>query len=180
MGLQGLETGWFALGIALLLLAVVLGLKARQWQHRAGLPPGDVIYTDSGNWYPQRRPLYSAELGLTGRPDYLVEYRDGSVIPVEVKSGTAPPQPYFNHILQLAAYCALVEATYGIRPGHGILQYRDRAFAVEYTHDLESDVLSVVADMMRDLDAAEVRRSHQNWRVCAGCSHREHCGQQLV
>lgn len=180
MGLQGLETGWTALGITLLLLAMVLALKARQWRDRAGLPQGDVIYTDMGNWYPQRQPLFSAELGLTGRPDYLVQNHEGSVIPVEIKSGNAPSEPYYNHVLQLAAYCALVEAEYGTRPDHGIIQYQDAAFAVEYSRELESDLLSALAAMSSDLYADDVPRSHQNWRLCAGCAHRSHCGQQLV
>jgi hypothetical protein len=37
----------------------------------------------------------------------------------------------------LAAYCLLVEENFGVRSPHGILQYRDRAFAIDYTDDLK-------------------------------------------
>ena len=63
-----------------------------------------MVYTDTGAWGKVEKPLYYHALGLTGKPDYLVE-RDGILIPVEVKSGRTPEAPYDSHIFQLAAYC---------------------------------------------------------------------------
>jgi CRISPR-associated exonuclease Cas4 len=180
MELQSLELGWLGLGLALLLLALVMAIKARQWWREVGLPGGDIIYTDTGTWYRQHDPLYSVPLQLTGRPDYLVEQPNGVVIPVEVKSGTAPADPYEGHIMQLAAYCVLVEEAYGRRPDHGIIQYVDKAFAVGFTEGLEEDLLDVLAEMREDLYAEDVDRNHYNWRRCAGCGHRNHCYQRLA
>ena len=178
--MQGIALGWAGLGVALLLLAVVVGLRARQWRQEAGVPAGDVIYSDTGTWYPQQEPLYSARLSLVGRPDYLVEGNDGAIIPVEVKSSKAPASPYPGHILQLAAYCALVEEVYGLRPLYGIIQYKDQAFAVTYTEEMEDDLLDVLDEMREDLFADDVDRDHEDWRRCAGCGHRTHCYQRLA
>jgi len=177
---QGIAVGWAGLGVALLLLALVIGLRARQWWQEAQLPAGDVIYSDSGAWYPQQEPLYSPRLLLVGKPDYLVEGNDGVIIPVEVKSSKAPTSPYPGHLLQLAAYCTLVEEAYGLRPHYGIIQYKDRAFAVTYTEEMEDDLLDVLDEMREDLFADDVDRDHEDWRRCSGCGHRSHCYQRLA
>jgi len=102
------------------------------------------------------KPLFYQALGLTGKPDYLVQ-QNGQIIPVEVKSGRAPEAPYDSHIFQLASYCLLVEKTYGKRPPHGIIHYNDRDFAVDYTQELESKLLDILADMKRDEHRNDVR-----------------------
>lgn len=178
--MEAISLGWTGLGFALLLLALVTALKARQWWQETHLPAGDILYTDTGAWYPQQEPLYDLELDLVGRPDYLIEQSNGRIIPVEVKSSPSPARPYPGHILQLAAYCLLVEAAYGVRPDHGILQYRDRAFAVTFTREMEADVLDVIAEMRADLHADDADRDHNSWARCASCGHRAHCYQSLA
>ena len=178
--MPGLETGWAALGVCLLLLGLVVLLKARQWHQASRMPAGEIVYSDMGAWVRQRKPLFDRSLGLTGRPDYLVEQQDGLIIPVEVKSSGAPREPYLGHVMQLAAYCLLVQAAYGLRPPYGIIQYRDRAFTVNFTPRLENDVLELLQVMRAELDAPDVKRDHENWRRCAGCGHRRHCGQALA
>jgi CRISPR-associated exonuclease Cas4 len=103
----------------------------------------------------------------------------GRLIPVEVKSGRAPQAPYDSHIYQLAAYCALVERTLGRRPPYGIIHYEDRDFAVDYTAELETAFLDVLADMRRDEHRAEIDRSHDSAARCARCGFREVCEQRL-
>lgn len=173
---------WAELAISLLLLLLALGafLLSNRWQTRGGLPQGEVIYTDSGAWHSMTEPLVDAELRLAGKPDYLVAQPDGLIIPVEVKSGRAPAQPWPGHVLQLMAYCLLVETTYGVRPTHGILQYRDRAFAVDYTVQLEADLLAALDDLRDDCDAAYVGREHQDGRRCRACGFRAACGEALA
>lgn len=169
-----------ALGVALLLLALVLVLKARQWQEASRLPEGEIVFSDMGAWMRQRKPLFAPSLGLTGKPDYLIEQDDGVIIPVEVKSSPAPREPYYGHVMQLAAYCLLVQATYGLRPSHGIIQYRDKAFSVTFTPRMENDALELLDIMRMDAQAPDVDRDHDNWRRCAGCGHLRHCGQALA
>src|SRR6266849_386376 len=77
---------------------------------RTGLPTRDILYADVDSPLPQPAPLISTRYRLSGKPDYLVRVKDG-VAPVELKSGRSPSsgRPYEGHLLQLAAYCLLVE-----------------------------------------------------------------------
>ena len=129
-------------------------------RREAGLPGGRVIYTDTRAWGIVEKPLFSNELGLTGKPDYLVE-QNGKLIPVEVETGRVPDAPYDLHIFQLAAYCLLVEKTYGKRPPYGIIHYPNRNFAVDYTPQLELALLDQLAEMRRDENRTNVPRSHR-------------------
>jgi len=168
------------LSLFLLLLALFLLWQSSRQQRDAGLPGGRVIYTDTRAWgAPLEQPLFNKELGLTGKPDYLVEQK-GGIIPVEVKSGRAPESPYDSHIYQLAAYCLLVEKTYGKRPPYGIIHYPSRAFAVDYTPALESSLLDLLADIRRDETRAEVDCSHAEPARCRRCGFRSSCEQKLA
>ena len=170
----------------LLLAAIVLGglgiwvlIQAGAARGESGLPVGRVTYVDTGAWDRCERPLFSNRHRLTGRPDYLVRNRR-DLIPVEVKSGTSPQAPYPGHVLQLAAYCLLVEDQEGRAPPYGILKYPDRAFEIDYTPALRSDLLKTLDALRRDLPARDVERSHQDAGRCQGCGHRDHCDQGLA
>jgi CRISPR-associated exonuclease Cas4 len=172
--------------IWLLLVAFVLGglgiwllLHASTSRQEAGLPVGRVTYVDTGAWKRCEQPLFSSRHRLTGRPDYLVSSREG-VVPVEVKSGAAPPQPYTAHILQLAAYCLLVEEQEGRAPAYGVLKYDDRAFEVDYTAALRAQLLLTIDSIRRDLGARDVARSHDQMARCSGCGYQQQCDQRLV
>jgi CRISPR-associated exonuclease Cas4 len=166
---------WFfvllALGIALLWLA-------RRGRKRSGLPQGQVVYSDTGGWGRLERPLFSRAFSLTGKPDYLVADGD-DLIPVEVKSGRAPAQPYPSHVLQLAAYCLLVEECYRRRPPRGIVKYADRTFEVDYTPELEEALLKALDGMRADLSDGCAARNHDDPHRCRACGHRGQCDQRL-
>jgi len=163
----------------LLLLAIVFFWQSGRQRRAAGLPGGRVIYTDTHAWGVVEKPLFSSELGLTGKPDYLVE-QNGRLIPVEVKTGRVPDAPYDSHIFQLAAYCLLVEKTYGKRPPYGIIHYPNRDFAVDYTPQLESALLDQLAEMRRDENRTNVPRSHDEAARCRRCGFKKVCDQSLV
>src|SRR5512143_576542 len=156
------------LALALLFLAVVLFWQSNRQHRAAGLPGGRVIYTDTRAWGKLEKPFFHQALGLTGKPDYLVEH-NGKIIPVEVKSGRAPDAPYDSHIFQLASYCLLVEKTYGKRPPYGIIHYNNRDFAVDYTEELESKLLDLLVEMKRDEHKGDVPRSHEQPSRCVRC-----------
>ena len=171
----------FPLILTLLLLgtAVWLRLRSQNLRQQSGLPDGDVIYNDTGTWFPNAEPLVSSNFALVGKPDYLVQQADGSVVPVEMKSSRAPNEPWEGHVLQLAAYCLLVDEVYGIRPSYGILQYRDKAFAIDYSADLEEDLLDLLTEMRDSQFEGELDRDHNDWNRCARCSMRAVCYQRL-
>ena len=166
--------------LALFLIALVFFWQSGVQRREAGLPSGRVIYTDTRNWGPVERPLYYQPLKLTGKPDYLVRQSNNLIIPVEVKTGRAPESPYDSHIFQLASYCFLVEKTYGKRPPYGIIHYKDRDFAVDYTPELEFTLMDLLADIRRDEIKDDVERSHEQASRCARCGFRNICEQSLV
>jgi CRISPR-associated exonuclease Cas4 len=172
--------GWLVLAAVLLAsLGVWLLVRSRAARQRAGLPLGRVVYADTGAWDRCERPLFSRRYRLTGRPDYLVHLRQG-LVPVEVKSGTATSQPYASHLLQLAAYCLLLEEQEGQAPPFGILKYQDRTFEVDYTPSLRAELLRVLQDIRGDLGSCPPGRSHEEPARCRGCSYRSRCDERLA
>jgi CRISPR-associated exonuclease Cas4 len=167
------------LSLVLLFLAFLFFWQSNRQRKGAGLPGGRIIYTDTRGWGKLEKPLFHQALGLTGKPDYLVQ-QNGQIIPVEVKSGRAPEAPYDSHIYQLASYCLLVEKTYAKRPPYGILHYNDRDFAIDYTRELEASLLDLLAEMQRDEHKKEIERSHHQAARCARCGFRKVCDQSLA
>ena len=170
----------------MLYLALILFIFALFFFHRsstqrkqAGLPGGRIIYTDTRGWGKVEKPLFYPLLELTGKPDYLVQ-QNGKIIPVEVKSGRAPDAPYDSHIYQLAAYCLLVEKTYNTRPPYGIIHYENRDFAIDYTRELESALIELLADMREDNLKRDIHRSHEQASRCKRCGFRKACDQSLA
>jgi CRISPR-associated exonuclease Cas4 len=167
----------------LFLLLVASGLVALGWsrrkRERTGLPRGRVVYADTGAWERCQNPLFSKRHLLTGRPDYLVEER-GRLIPVEVKSALSPHSPYRSHVLQLAAYCLLVEEEYGQAPPYGIIKYRDQALAIDYSSPLRAELLDTLSKMRRTLTAKDVAPSHSNPNLCRGCGYEADCHKTMA
>jgi CRISPR-associated exonuclease Cas4 len=172
----------FLVAVVLAGLGLWLMVRARSAYQETGLPEGRISYVDTGAWNRCERSLFSNQYQLTGKPDYLVRNRAG-VIPVEVKSGTAPQQPYLSHVLQLAAYCLLVEEQEGQAVPYGIIKYADKAFEVDYTPALRARVVDTLAAMRDGLHATDpegVARSHDEPRRCVSCGHRDQCDQRLA
>jgi CRISPR-associated exonuclease Cas4 len=167
------------LAIGLFLLALFFLWQSSRTRRAAGLPGGRIIYTDTRAWGKTDKALYVAGIGLTGKPDYLVEQK-GKIIPVEVKTGKTPAQPYDSHIFQLASYCLLVEKTYGIRPPYGIIHYPERDFAIDYTSELENALLEILVEMRRDERRETVARSHENRTRCLKCGFQKDCKESLA
>lgn len=169
---------WLALSAACLIVALLALWWARRGQARSGLPRGRLVYTDVGAWQRVGQPFFSREHLLTGKPDYLVATERG-VVPVEVKSGRSPAQPYPSHVMQLAAYCLLVETAFGDRPAYGVIKYADRAFEVDYTEELEQELLTTLNRMRSALATGRAERNHDERARCRACGHRQHCDQAL-
>ena len=166
------------LAIFLVVLAVIFLVVSGRQRKAAGLPSGRVVYSDTRSWGKVEKPLFDPLLSLTGKPDYLVE-QNGELAPVEVKSSWAPPTPREGHIFQLAAYCLLVERTTGKRPPHGLIAYRNRTFAVDYTPELEARLVDLLAEIHHQERQGEVHRSHEEPARCAACGYRSRCDEKL-
>jgi CRISPR-associated exonuclease Cas4 len=184
---------FFAL-IILLLITFATYLASRRASRRTGLPNGQLLYSDTGfpvgrissieksqQGVKQEKPLISKAYGVIGRPDYLVETDEG-IIPVEIKSTKCPVsgRPFDSHIMQLAAYCLLVEDVIGRSVPYGIIRYADREVVVHYASELRDELMMLLDEMNEAFEADDVHRSHRDARRCSGCSMREACVESLV
>src|SRR5437763_5436760 len=105
--------------IALLALAALaLALSAR-YGRLHGIR-GQVVYSDTGASKLPAKALYAPRYGLTGKPDYVLSTPQG-LVPVEVKPTRTDPEPQESHLLQVLAYCLLLEDTEGKPPPYGLL-----------------------------------------------------------
>jgi CRISPR-associated exonuclease Cas4 len=163
-------------GLALILLALIALISALRLRAATGLPWAPVVYHDADAWTPER-PLVARRLGLVGKPDYLIQMR-GRLIPVEVKPGRNAAHPYESDLMQLAAYCVLIEETTGVAPPYGLLRYAERTFRLSYTTRVREEVLTLLDEMRNALDN-DCDRSHDDPARCWGCGFFSQCDQAM-
>jgi len=139
----------------------------------------DVIeYTDTMN--DDTKLLVSKRQKIRGRPDYILK-KEGNIIPVEVKTGRVPKGPHFSHILQLAAYCMLVEENYKKRPPFGLIRYgKEKEFKIDYDEKLEQTLLSKLDEMRDCVSRGVAHRNHKRKNKCKYCSRRDGCPERLI
>lgn len=165
--------------VALFLGVVLLWYLAFRVRQRSGLPWADTVQSDVGGMLPVDAPLVSHTYRLVGKPDYILRRPEG-YIPVEVKPTRRAKQPYDSDLMQLVAYCVLVEECFGHRPPYGLLRYAGHTFRIDYTDAVRADILATIADMHHDRLSAECARSHQQTARCRGCGFWDQCNQSLV
>ena len=174
-----------AAGIILLLLALALLLllvnERRSRRKRLlvdrrrelGLPDGELVYEDADG---QGEPLSSSTFPLIGKPDYVVQAPDGRPVPVELKLNVQnAAAPYSNHMVQLAAYCLILEDYFEQPPTHGILRYADREFVVEYTSALRKKVIRLLGEMERCSEQQPPPLVKQRVAKCRPCAFQPVC-----
>lgn len=118
--------------------------------------------------------LFSPRLMLKGKPDRII-MENGYYIPVELKSRRRPSSPYPGHILQLAAYCALVEEATGRRVPYGYIQYSSgEPFKILFDERLRAELVNTLNEMREALRTGNVRPT-RNRRKCRNCSMAHAC-----
>lgn len=157
-------------------LALIVSVRLRG---RSGLPGGAILSSDTGA-ESKGKPLFSARYRLTGTPDYLVNTPQGPV-PVEVKPTRTEEEPRQSHLLQVLAYCLLVEETEGKRPPYGLLRYSTTTFRVDYNEATRAHLLEVMQTMRETAEREEwqVERNHEVPGRCRACGYRSICDQSL-
>ena len=164
--------------LSTLALAGALWLRSRLDRAHAGLPKGQVVYADTEQWRASP-PLHAPRLALRGKPDYVVKVGN-DLIPIEVKPGRRSLEPYEADIMQLAAYCLLIEETLGRRPPYGLLRYREQTFRLPYDAALRDRLLATLDEMRADLTARDVPRSHDDPTRCRFCGYAAQCNECLA
>ena len=153
------------IALAALALGLWLILAGKDTRTRHGLTDARTVELDD-------RTLYSARLGLAGRPDRIVE----GGIPEEWKSSL---RVYDSHRAQLGCYLLLIEEETGVRPSHGfIVTGQGTRHRVENTPE-QRDWLLDVAEQIRAArrELASEIPVRQPPAKCRGCVMREGCGE---
>jgi len=136
---------------------------------------GKIEYIDMD----KAKAFKSEKYGLMGRPDYVIKL-DDNLIPVEEKKGRTPMGPLFSHILQVAAYCLLIEDASGKAPPYGLLKYPEHQHEIEYNNDLKKVLLEKLADMRKIVETGGAHRNHNRPGKCRYCSRRDVCPEKLA
>ncbi|MBX3001061.1 MAG: Dna2/Cas4 domain-containing protein [Caldilineaceae bacterium] len=169
--------------LLLCLLGIALLIWGRRQRIASGIPSGEVIYSDTGDWQKLEKPLISRRYGLVGRPDYLVRTQEAGkaiTIPVEVKSRKRPIIPHASHVLQLMTYCLLVEDQWGARPPYGLLRYADATLCIPYSEELRQQVLEAADAIRSARRSAAIHRQHADPHRCRACGYRSACGDEAL
>ena len=96
------------------------------------------------------------------------------------RAADARPSLTPGHILQLAAYCLLVEDNFDAAPPYGLLRYADATLQIPYTDELRRRVLDTAAEIRQARRAPDVPRSHSEPPRCAACGYRSACGSEAL
>lgn len=176
--LLSIGLGLFLIAIAFL---IMLLNERRQQQARLqeerrralSLPPGRLVYEDADG---EGEPLSSDSYPLIGKPDYVVELTDGHLVPIELKLGTQNvTTPYKNHIMQLAAYCLILEDYSDEPPDYGILRYADCEFTIDYTPALRKKLLHQLDAMSQCSEHEPPALTKQSAPKCRACTFKPIC-----
>lgn len=140
------------LSVFILFLGIALFMFTYRQRSKYGALATRTLYMDTA-----RSPgsvLHSHTIPLLGKPDYLIN-QSGHIIPVEIKTGKTPRTPYHNHVLQLLAYCYLVEENYGQVPPYGIIKYPEQEYKVGYDEKTKQLVKTIVDEIMKNKQSGE-------------------------
>jgi CRISPR-associated exonuclease Cas4 len=160
----------------LLVIALTSKEEYKAEQQAARLVPGQVVDSDlAGGGKVMHDDLH----GLSGAPDYILQTAHG-VVPVEVKTGMTPKRPFESHVLQVASYLQLVEATTGKQPEYGLLTYPQGIFRIAWDPDLRTRLLATLDRMAAAVATGKADRDHQEPGRCRGCARRDACEQKLA
>jgi len=161
------------------IIVILLWWVAQRMRQQTGLPWATTLASDVNDALPFQETLIAHEYGLLGKPDYLLKRREG-LIPVEVKPTRRAKKPFESDMMQLAAYCLLVETCLGSRPPYGLLRYANHTFRVDYDDTLRADILTVIAAMHTARHHSDGDRNHHTRSRCRGCGFATQCDQSLA
>lgn len=170
---------WILLAIIFVAGALLALRGSGSLRAKSGVPRGDILASDTSG-EERGKPLYSRRFRLTGTPDYLISTPDG-IIPVEVKPTRTETEPRPSHLLQVLAYCLLIEETQASKPPYGLLKYSQSTFRVDYNDATRAHLLQVMEEMREtaEMEQWQVERNHSNPNRCRACGYRSMCDQSL-
>lgn len=153
-----------------------------QWADNGATVEGTVAHrrADSGAHRRERGrlvlrsiPLWSEVLGLTGRADVIEVHDDGSVVPVEYKSGVRHGDAAD---LQLCAQALCLEEMLGVAVRHGFIWFRGprKREAVAIDDPLRERTRLIVEVIRASIETGIVAPAVDDER-CPSCQLRDAC-----
>ena len=173
MDLPALTAALVPVAVVAIGIAVAAGALRALGQRRRDRRLGALVAVDAG----APRTLASHRYRLVGRPDLLRRAPDGRLVPIELKSREAPPRgPPRSHVVQVWAYCLLVEETEGRPPPFGVLRYRDAEVRVAWNSGARDELLAVRRAVAAPYDG----RATPSPARCRGCRWATRCDVRAV
>jgi CRISPR-associated exonuclease Cas4 len=154
----------------LFMYAARMFFSVRGEKESFGIPDGRIIYSDLSV---PAAPIFSKRSRLIGKPDYIVR-KENHYIPVEVKSG-GKLHPHQSQVLQLAAYCQILEDTSEVFVPEGILVYNNIPYTIPYDPKLRFELEALMKTMRTSLRNGVAQRNHQDSGRCRRCSMKRYC-----
>ena len=159
----------------LFLFSKIIDRKTLLLKNKSRVQGDDIKYSDLN------RPgvtFFSKKHGLSGRPDYIIK-KNKHLIPVEVKTSS-----YNNfqkgHVLQLAAYCQLIEDTFNIFVPYGILVYANKERKIFFEPGLRFELEKTLEKMRNTLLEKNIVRNHNDKKRCLNCSMKNFCNKKIM
>lgn len=162
------------IAVALLMYAVRIRSIVEKQKKSFGIPDGLILYSDLNV---PAAPLFSPRCRLSGKPDYIIR-RGNHLIPVEVKTGQGS-HPHQSQVLQLAAYCQILEDTTGGFVPEGILVYNTVPYSISFNPKLRFELESIMKTMRASLRSGSVQRNHNEPQRCYNCSMKRSCTDKV-
>ncbi len=146
-------------------VAVAAGGIAALLRRRQDRRHGALVQVDLGS--DRGAPMRSERYRLFGRPDIVRRNAVGIEIPIEIKSRPRPPSgPARSHIVQVWAYCLLLEERTGRAPPYGVLRYGGGAEVEVPWGSVERGILR---ELRREMDRPYDGRARPSPARCARC-----------
>ncbi len=158
------------LGCVFLFVSYLITQKIKRNKDSLHLPNGEVTYADLRK---PAKPLFSINYRLSGKPDYILHHED-TLIPVEYKSGRYT-YPANHHILQLAAYCQLIEDVEDQCVPFGWIVYPTGRFKIPFNAQLRLQLQQTMDEIRENNNTSPPERSHNFARRCQNCSFNAVC-----
>ena len=160
--------------ILFILLSKKINTDMKELRKICKIPQGSIIYSDLNT---PGKVLYSHKYRLSGKPDYIIKTKE-SYTPIELKSGMYY-SPQINHIMQLAAYCLLIEENKNCFVPYGVLVYGDSKHTISFDPKLRFELEVTLKQMRESLKNNVVHLNHNDPQKCRSCSMNMYCLDKL-
>jgi CRISPR-associated exonuclease Cas4 len=159
-----------------LMISKIFKSSAEKTKDKHRVQHGKITYNDLSK---PAKPLFSKKYMIAGKPDYIIK-NGNHYIPVEFKTGKYST-PLQNHVLQLAAYCQLIEENYNDFVSFGILVYnQDSEFKIPFNPKARYDLESTIKKMRYSMRTGNISLNHDNAHRCKNCSMKKHCDKKII